>query len=167
MKSRLIASLAVGAAVVLGTTGCGLIAPQSTTVQYQPSDGMNVPDSSGPLLVRNALIVSDDEGVDGNFIAAVVNATDDDHTLNLEIGEGSDAVKKTIRVSAGTTKSLGVEDIDGVENLEGAEPLLIEGLNVKPGATVSVYFQSGDGEGASVPIQVVDGTLEHLGELVP
>jgi len=167
VKSRLIASLAVGAAIVLGTTGCGLIAPQSTTVQYQPSDGMNVPDSAGPLLVRNALIVSDDEGVDGNFIAAIVNPTDEDHTLHLEVGDGSDTIKKTIRVSAGTTKSLGVSDIEGVENLVGAEPVLIEGLDVKPGATVSIYFQSGDGEGASIAIPVLNGELEHLGELVP
>lgn len=167
MKSRLIASLAVGAAVVLGTTGCGLIAPQSTTVQYQPSDGMNVPKDSGPLQIRNALIVASEDGSEGNLVAAIVNGTDEDHVLNLEIGEGADAVKKTVRVSAGTTKSLGVSDIEGVENLVGANPVLIQGLDTAPGATVPVYFQSGDGEGALVEIPVLDGTLDYLTELAP
>ncbi len=167
MKSRLIASLAVGAAVVLGTTGCGLIAPQGTTVQYQPSDGMNVPNSSGPLKVRNALIVANEDGTEGNFVAAIVNSGDKDEVLHLEVGEGSDAVKKTIRVSAGTAKSLGIPEIDGVESIVGADPLLIEGLDTKPGATVPVYFQSGDGEGAIVQIPVLDGTLDYLADLVP
>ncbi len=61
MKSRLIASLAVGALVLLGTTGCAMLSTQATTIPYSPSDGVNIPDS-GPLQVRNALIVSDEEG---------------------------------------------------------------------------------------------------------
>ena len=74
MKSRLFASLAVGAAVVLGTTGCNLVAPQATTIDYSASDGVNVPES-GPLQVRNALIVADEEGTVGNFVAAIVYDT--------------------------------------------------------------------------------------------
>jgi hypothetical protein len=167
VKSRLIASLAMGAAVLLGATGCSMIAPQGTTVQYAPSDGISVPDASGPLRVRNALIVANEDGSAGNLVAAVVNASDEDQVLNLEIGEGSDAVSKTVRVAAGTTKSLGVSDVTGVENLVGADPLLIEDLDTVPGSTVPVYFQSGDGDGARVEIPVLDGTLSYLSELAP
>ncbi len=39
MKTRLIASIALGAAVVLGTTGCNILAPQATTIDYSASDG--------------------------------------------------------------------------------------------------------------------------------
>ena len=158
MKTRLIASIAMGAVVVLGTSGCAMLAPQGTTIQYAPSDGMNVPDSSGPLDVRNVLIVANEDGSEGNLVAAIVNATDSAGTLNIEVGEGSDAVSLSVRVPAGTTKSLGNGD---------TKPLLIEDLNTKPGATVSVYFQSGDGEGVRTYIPVLDGTLDYLAPLVP
>jgi hypothetical protein len=167
VKSRLIASVAMGAVVLLGATGCSMIAPQGTTVQYSASDGMSVPDASGPLQVRNALIVANEDGSAGNLIAAIVNASDEDQVLNLEIGEGSDAITKTVRVAAGTTKSLGADDAEGVENLVGADPLLIEDLDVTPGETVPIYFQSGDGEGSRVAIPVLDGTLDYLSDLAP
>lgn len=158
MKTRLIASVVVGAAVVLGTSGCAMLSPQSTTIQYAPSDGMNVPDSSGPLQLRNVLIVANDEGTEGNLIAAIVNTTDDPTSLNIQVGEGADAVSLTLRVPGGETVSLGSEE---------TEPLLIEDLNTLPGATVPVFFQSGDGEGARTDIPVLNGDLEYLAPLVP
>ncbi|MEV7693243.1 DNA modification methylase [Microbacterium sp. NPDC089189] len=158
MKTRLIASVIVGAAVVLGTSGCAMLAPQGTTIQYAPSDGMNVPDSSGPLQLRNVLIVANDEGTEGNLVAAIVNTTDDPTSLNIQVGEGSDAVSLTLRVRGGETLSLGTDE---------TEPLLIEDLNTQPGATVPVFFQSGDGEGARTDIPVLNGDLEYLAPLVP
>ncbi|MFT4211706.1 MAG: DNA modification methylase [Microbacterium sp.] len=144
-----------------------MIAPQSTTVQYSPAEGLDVPDSSGPLQVRNALFVANEDGSEGNLIAAIVNGTDSSEVLNIQVGEGADAITKSIRVSAHTTKSLGMSDIEGVENFEGADPLLINGLDTLPGATVSVYFQSGDGEGTRVDIPVLDGTLAYLAPYAP
>jgi hypothetical protein len=158
VKTRLIASVIVGAAVVLGTSGCAMLASQSTTIPYSPADGMNVPNSSGPLEVRNALIVANEDGSEGNLVAAIVNASEDAEVLNIEVGEGPDTTSLTVRVPAGSTKSLGDGD---------TAPLLIEDLGVMPGATVSVYFQSGDGEGARADIPVLDGTLDYLAPLVP
>ncbi len=123
MKSRLIASLIVGAAVVLGTTGCNMNTTMATQIPYSPSDGVAVPDS-GPVLVRNALFVADESGEDANFVAVLINSTDKTATLHLEIGEGSAKIDESIRVPADTTISLGVDE----------DPLFIEGLGVKPGA---------------------------------
>ena len=156
MKSRLIASLIVGAAVVLGTTGCNMNTTMATKIPYSPSDGVNVPDS-GPILVRNALFVADDSGEDANFVAVLINSTDKTETLHLEIGEGSDKIDKSIRVPADTTLSLGADH----------DPLLIEGLGVKAGATVPVYFQSAEEAGVLVDVPVLDGTLEYLSSLAP
>jgi hypothetical protein len=155
VKSRLIASLALGAAVLLSTTGCAMLATQATTIPYSPSDGVNVP-FSGPLQVRNALFVADESGKDGNLLAAIVNSTDKTETLHLEIGV-DDPITETIRVPANTTVSLGVTD----------DPLLVKGLDVKPGANVPVYFQSGDAEGVRVDVPVLDGTLDYLAPFVP
>jgi hypothetical protein len=158
VKTRLIASVVVGAAVVLGTSGCALLASQGTTIQYSPADGLNVPDSAGPVLVRNALIVATEDGSEGNLVAAVINDTDAAEVLHLQVGEGSGAIKLSLRVPAGDTISLG----DGE-----TAPLLIQGLDTQPGANVPIFFQSGDGEGVVAEIPVLNGDLDYLAPLVP
>lgn len=156
MKSRVIASLALSAAVVLGATGCSMISPQATTIPYSAAEGVNVPHASGPLAVRNAFIVANESGTLGNLVAAIVNDTDQDETLTIEI-EGVSA-SKTVDVPANSVVSLGSEDTD---------PLLILGLNAKPGTDTPVFFQSGEGEGALVSAPILDGELPYLADLVP
>lgn len=157
MKSRLVASIALGAVILLGTTGCSLISPQATSIAYSAAEGVNVKDS-GPLQVRNALIVADESGANGNFVAAIVNATADTHTLNLEFGEGASAITKSIRVPANSVLSLGAED---------NEPLLVKGIDTMPGADLDVFFQAGDGETVRAAVPVLDGQLDYLRPLVP
>jgi hypothetical protein len=157
VNRRLIASLAVGAAVVLGTTGCTLNSVQATSIPYSAAEGVNVW-GSGPLQVRNALIVANEDGSEGNFVAAIVNQTDESHTLNIEFGEGDGAIEKTVRVPANSVVSLGTED---------TEPLLIEELDTLPGSDIPAYFQSGDAEGVLVAVPVLDGGLSYLAPLVP
>ena len=156
MKPRLIASLAIGALVVLGTTGCSMISTQATTITYSAAEGVNV-HGAGPLEVRNALIVANEDGSEGNFVAAIVNQTDESVTLNMEFGEGG-AIKESIRVPANSVVSLGTED---------TEPILLKGLDTPPGADIAGYFQSGDAEGVLVSVPVLDGGLEYLAPLVP
>ena len=157
MKSRLIASLALGALVVLGSSGCAMLSTQATTIQYSPSDGVNIPDS-GPLQVRNVLIVTDEEGVDGNLVAAIVNQTSESQTLSIEYGEGSSKATEKIRVPANTTVSLGTAE---------TEPLLLEGIETKPGSNLPMFFQSGDSEGVLFAVPVLDGSLDYYGDLLP
>lgn len=161
MKSRLIATVALGAVVALGTTGCGMLVPQGTTVQYSPADGMSVPVTSGPIQVRNVLIVATEDGSEGNLVGALVNPTDASHVLSMEVGEGATSSAIEVRVPARGTISLGGSGQDGVD------PILIESLDARPGSTIPVYFQSGDGEGARVDIPVLDGSLDYLADLVP
>jgi len=151
VKSRLIASLALGAAVVLGATGCNMLAPQATTIQYSASDGVNIPDS-GPLKVRNALIIANEDGTLGNLIAGVVNDTDDDLTLNVSIAGQS----QQLSVPANSSVSLGVD----------SAAMLFDDVGL-PGADIEASFQSGDGEGVRVNVPILDGTLPHYTDLVP
>ncbi|MHC2998753.1 DNA modification methylase [Microbacterium sp. HJ5] len=157
MKPRLIASIAVGTALVLGTTGCSMISPQATTIEYSAAEGVNVY-NSGPLDVRNAFIVATEDGAEGNFVAAIVNPTDESHTLRIELGDGSGTDPITIRVAARTTVSLGAE---------GEDPILVENLDTLPGSDIPGYFQSGDGEGTLISVPVLDGELNYLAPLVP
>lgn len=157
MKSRLVASIALGAAILLGATGCSMISPQATTIPYSPADGVNVKDS-GPLEVRNALIVADENGENGNFVAAIVNTSGDPQTLQLTFGEGGGAIEKSVRVPARGVVSLGTED---------TEPLLVAGIDTLPGADLAVFFQSGDGDTVRADVPVLDGELPYLAPLVP
>ncbi|MGO2746381.1 DNA modification methylase [Microbacterium sp.] len=155
MKSRLVASAAVSALVLLGTTGCTFLTPQATSIDpYNVSDGVNVPDSEGPLDIRNAMVIATEDGSTGNLIAAVVNATSNAETLIIEI-EGLEPLR--LHVGAGDTVSLGAN----------AEPLRIDDFDTMPGATVEMYFQSGDATGATAEIPVLDGTLPEYSDLVP
>ncbi|WP_336631668.1 MULTISPECIES: DNA modification methylase [unclassified Microbacterium] len=153
MNTRRLAPVALAAALLLGMTGCSMISPQATTIPYSPADGVNVPDS-GPLKVRNALFVADKAGTNANFLAAIVNDTDEAATLLV----GVDGANKSVRVPARSTVSLGFDD---------AEPLLFTKLSTQAGADLDVTFQSGDGEGVMVSIPVLDGKLHYLADFVP
>jgi len=154
VKSRLVASAALSALVLLGATGCTFITPQSTEIKYSASDGVNIADTDGPLEIRNAMVVATEDGSTGNLVAAIVNPTDEAATLTIEI-EGLDPL--TLRVGAGDSLSLGAN----------AEPLRIDDLDTMPGATVKIYFQSGDATGAAADVPVLDGSLSYYADLVP
>lgn len=154
MKTRLAASLTISALVVFGATGCTLISPQATTIQYSASDGVNVPDD-GPVDVRNAFFVVSEDGSTGAFVAGLVNPTDSDATLSIEV-EGLPA--ETVRVGAGERISLGGDN---------AAPLRFADFDALAGSTVGVYFQSGDAEGVLTQVPVLDGTEPFYADLVP
>lgn len=154
MKSRFIASLAVGGFVLATATGCGMAAQQATTLFYNASDGVAVPDVEGSTLsVRNAMVIADQDGAEGNLVAALVNSGDEDVRLSLDWETGNAAVT----VAAGETMSLGATD----------EPMLVTGLDTKPGAWIEMYVQSGAGEGQVVDIPVLDNCLAEYAELAP
>ncbi|MCD2499306.1 MULTISPECIES: DNA modification methylase [Microbacterium] len=153
MNTRALASIALGAAIILGTTGCSMISPQATTIPYSAAEGVNVPNASGPVLVRNAFFITGEDAV--NLVAVFVNDTAEDQTATVAV----DGVAAPLKVSvpAGERVSYG---IDG-EHLE------VPGLNTVAGDTVKVTFTSGDGTSEAVEVPVLDGTLEYLEEAVP
>ncbi|MDR2320317.1 MAG: DNA modification methylase [Microbacterium sp.] len=154
MKSRLAASIALSAFVIVGATGCAGITPQATTIDYSASDGANVP-KSGPIEVRNAFVVVDESGTLGNLVAGLVNTTSDAQTIHISIGDGP---SQSVRIAGQKSVSLGGDD---------AKPMTFENLDTKAGATIDVYFQSGDAEGIKYAIPVLDGTLPYYSKLVP
>lgn len=154
MKSRLVASAALSALVLIGATGCTFITPQSTKVEYAASDGVNISDADGPIDVRNVLVIATEDGSTGNLVAAIVNPTDERATLTVSLA-GVEPL--TISVPAGDTMSLGAD----------AEPLRLEGLDAKPGSTVEMHFQSGDSAGVKAEVPVLDGTLPYYEDLAP
>lgn len=154
MKPRLVATAALSALVLLGATGCTFITPQSTTIEYSASDGVNVADTNGPIDIRNVFVIATEDGAVGNLIAAAVNPTNESATLTVTVA-GSESF--TVTVPAGETVSFGANE----------EPVRIDGLDTKPGATVEMHFQSGDSPGVISEIPVLDGSLSYYSDLVP
>jgi hypothetical protein len=153
VNSRTLASLALGGLVVLGTAGCAAITPQATTIDYSPSDGVNVPlPEDSPIEILNALIVADEEGRNGGFVATIVNTSDARATVSLDWGGGAGE----LTVPAESSVSLGVDE----------EPLLLENIDTPAGATVPIVFNAG-GEPVETQVQVFDETLEYLEGLAP
>ncbi len=153
MKSRLLASLALGAVVLLGATGCNMLAPQATTIAYSPSDGVNVP-APGPVDVLNAMVIANEDGSAGNFIAAFVNNSLEPQEIIVALVDGQAEI---IELDAGESVSLGVD----------LEPILFTDLGVPAGATVPMAFQTGLESGTVAEIPVLDGALPYYTEFEP
>ncbi|WP_423494142.1 DNA modification methylase [Microbacterium esteraromaticum] len=153
IASRLVAAVALGAVVALGTTGCTFMTNQATTIDYSPSDGVNVDATGGDIVVRNAMVIATEDGSTGNLVAAFVNTGDKSGRVNIDIA----GTMLTVRVPAGDSVSLGADK----------DPLPIDGLNVMPGSNVEALFVSGDGEATATEIPVLDGTLPEYSDLVP
>ncbi len=152
MNSRALASIALGAAVLLGTTGCSMISPQATKIEYAAAEGINVPSASGPVDIRNLyFVVGEDDSA--SLIGAFVNPTGEDQRALLSIADGENLV---VEVPAGDVVSYGVE-----------EHKTVESFTAKPGSMVEVAFTSGEGQTTTVGVPVLDGTLEYLQDSVP
>lgn len=156
MKSRVLASVALCSLVALGATGCNMISPQATTIPYSASDGANIPESSGPVHVRNALVVANEAGTAGNFVAVLSNPTDSEQVVKVALNGGSGPAL-TINVPAKSSLSLGGTDA----------ALPFPSFDSLPGSTVEAFVQSGNGEGVVQHLQVFDNTLPHFETLAP
>ena len=160
MTSRALASIALGAAVILGATGCNMISPQATTIPYSAAEGINIDDASGPVKVRNLFIVADETGENGNLVGNFINDTNEDHTVSIQVGEGSDAISVEVDVDANSSVALGGSGDNG------EDPILLEGLNADLGATVVSNITSG-GETVTTHLTVLEGKLSYLKDLAP
>lgn len=92
MKIRAVAAAALALALGAGLTGCNMISPQRTTMEYAASDGINV--DLGSIAVRNALLIVDtdtEEATQANLVLAAVNTTSSDAQLTVTVDGGAPA----------------------------------------------------------------------------
>ena len=83
MKIRAVAASALALALAAGLTGCNMISPQRTTMEYAASDGVNV--DLGDVHARNVLLLTDGTGSQANLVFTAVNTSGDDAQINLNI----------------------------------------------------------------------------------
>lgn len=157
MKVRVFVAVALAAGVVLGTSGCGLLQPQATRIQYDPSDGVSV--QLGDIYLDNILVISDN-GEDGNLLMAVTNATGEDVTLDLgfvsaeTLAEGEVIIPNNVKVptSFGTDK----------ENT-----VILNGIATIPGGLLEMAFALPGGQAQTILVPVLNSELPEYAGLEP
>jgi len=155
VKSRLAASIALAAALLLATTGCTFGAAIATEKEYDPSDGVGT--EVGELAVRNALLIGDDpENL--NLVMTVVNASDVDKRLSVQWSDGSERVTEVVVISANSRTAFGGPDQPQV---------LVTGSTDVIGGLVPLFLSYGSVPGVELLVPVLDGSLPEYELLVP
>jgi hypothetical protein len=144
-------------ALVVGTSaGCSVTNPQTTQLQYTPSDGAQAL-LSADVLVTSVLIAAADREGPGNLIARVVNDGLEPATVRIT-GGGEADVDHTVTVPPRSTRGLGPEADEAVP---------LETVGAIPGALVPMTVALVGGESMDIEVPVLDATLEEYAELVP
>jgi hypothetical protein len=154
VRARVLVSVAVAAAVALGTAGCEFMTPQSTTEHYDASDGVSI--TVGKVDVRNAILITKNNR-SARFVATLVNNTNDPQTVTIELGDSA-ADMQTVVVAAD-------------QHLDLASPkntsVVFEKANAKAGSLRKMFFTYPGAEGGSVRVPVLTGAMEEYSSLVP
>lgn len=155
MKSRLAASIALAAALLIGTTGCTFFSPIATQKVYDPSDGVGA--EVGDLLIRNAMLIGDDpENL--SLVVTIVNRSDSDRRLSVQWVSGGERITESMFVNANGRTAFGGPDQDQV---------LVTGSTDVIGGLVPLFFSYGTAPGVEVLVPVLDGSLPEYELFVP
>jgi len=157
VKTRLVASVALAGALLLGTTGCTLGAVTGTLVHYQPSDGVAA--NVGDIKVRNLLGLSEN-GEDVALVASIINSGDASVDVDFQY-ENASGDKETITVTVDAHSSVHIGSGDD----EASAVLRDAGATV--GGLIPIYVQYDKEQGQQVQVPVLDGATTEYAPLLP
>ncbi|MFI6425730.1 hypothetical protein [Promicromonospora sp. NPDC050880] len=152
--ARTIALAAVSATGALLLAACS---PTTTTLNYDPSDGVGVSvlgEENRDLRGINLMVVSAAEGEAGNVLGALANQTAEDAAFTLE---APGAAPVTLDVPAGGTVYLGTET---------GETVALDTVGAAPGEYLDAVLTVG-ADSKEFQLPVLDGTLPEYAELLP
>ena len=151
------AAIALLAAVVLvGTSACTYMTPQSTVKISNVTEGINA--TVGAIQVRNAVLLSED-GETGSLLVNLVNTSDTGISVKLQYEDASSTkVNHSVFVGAGEVTSLGGED---------AKQLVLQNLDTAPGQLLPVFVQYDNVTGSQLQVPVLDESFDFYKGLLP
>lgn len=152
--ARTIAVAAISAAGALLLAAC---APTTTTLSYDPSDGVGVSvlgEEDTDLRGINLMVVSAAEGEAGNVLGALANETADDASFTLQAPGAAPVI---VEVPAGGTVYLGTET---------GEAVLLDTVGAAPGDYLDATLSVG-GDTKEFQLPVFDGTLSEYADYLP
>ena len=94
MQPRTVAAAAAAVVVAFAATGCNILTPQATTIEYDPSDGIS--GQTGTVEFHNAMLIGEPEGDALNLSvtftnsgeATIVEVRYDDQAQQISVPEG-------------------------------------------------------------------------------
>ena len=155
MKNRLAVSVALAAALMLGTTGCTFSAPIATQKDYDPSDGVST--DVGELSIYNAtLIGADAETL--NLVMTVLNSTTSTQRLSVQWEQDGERVTESVFLDANGLTLIGGPD---------QPSLLVTGADTSLGGLVPLYFSYGSASGSELLVPTLSGELPEYELYLP
>lgn len=147
-RLRRLGAGSAAAVALLAATGCSAVSPIATGIPYSPSDGIVA--DMGDAGVRNLAVVSTGAEEQGRVIGSVVNKSQEDMTVTVEVSGTS----QDVDVPAG--KAVSLEDEEFIVDQAGADA----GQYTEGALSV-------DGESQDVQVPVLGPTMKEYQDLVP
>lgn len=145
----------VRGAAVLGASAlvasCSFMTPIQTTELYNAGDGVRV-EVSERVRVENLMVLTAEEGGEGQVLGALVNDTSDEVTIGLTIADGG----IEIAVPAGESVLLGPEEL-----------VVIPAVPTAPGGLAEGFVRASGHGTVSAAVPVLDSTLPQYADHVP
>ena len=154
MNIRKIATVAIAASLMLGTSGCTFVSPIASRIEYAPSDGSQV--TLKYVDARNFIYLSDGEGHFGLF-GSLVNRGVTSTSVKLQYTDATTSEKKEAFFTLLPSQKLDF-------GYNGASALNYD-LGGKPGQVVTVFVVADGEAGQGMNVPVLDGTLPEYAEI--
>jgi hypothetical protein len=151
---KIVTGVAIGAAVLLSTTGCSITSNIASLQQYSPSDGFSL--NYGDVKFRNFFYVV--IGEQRHLVGSVVNSGLDAQTVTLQYSDAATGLKTNydLTVDAGQKIDFGFNENDSLNfNLLGVA-----------GGTTSFYVLQDGTPAKQFIVPVLDGTLPTYQDVV-
>ena len=149
MQPRTVAAAAAAVVVAFAATGCNILTPQATTIQYDPSDGIS--GQTGSVEFHNAMLIGEPEG---DALNLSVTFTNPGEATMLEVRFDDQA--QQIRVPSGVT-TYGFPD----------QQLVFEADDIVFGSHQNVSFQADGAEPTGVEVQMISTEFVGYETLAP
>lgn len=161
---KAVVALALGAAVLGGTTGCSFSSQIESIRPYTPSDGFQADYPQHNLKVRNVLYVTiGDRAV---LIGSIINDGNTARSVAIRYIDGAtgEMTEKDVAViAAGAKFDIG---FNGAENLDVTLPGVAGGLTEIQFMVDGAEIKDAEGNVQRLTVPVVDGTLAEYRSLL-
>jgi hypothetical protein len=164
VTTRRVPMLAAGLVVAAALTGCAYGAPVQSSAVYDQADGSNVifavDGFAQGVSVRNALVLTLEEGAAGSFYATLANETAEDRSVELEAtgDDGTVAFRRTVDVPAASTVQIGT-----TENADESIP--VTSVPGAPGENITLTVTV-EGQTQESFLPILDNTFPRYDELL-
>jgi len=156
VKTRMAATLALAAAVMVGVSGCTFSANIATQKEYDPSDGVGT--TIEQVSVRNAMLIGETND-ELNLVMTVANNSDEQQTLTVQWESNGARETETV-----TLEPLGLTRVGGPDD---EQSIIVTGTGATMGGLHPIFFTYGEAEGSEILVPVLDGSLPEYELFVP